>query len=274
LTSSLVNELVSHVLPSPQKIEAVFVGQRFIAVRLCSGDVGLAVTPLTRFDSCVGLSKLSGSFTQCNSSELAKFCTSQNSFLKAIGLATINAVLQKELKGRSDFLEGDFLKYLKIEPDDNVATIDYYTTKINLLKKANLTVFDDRFAGKRTDFPILPMSSLLEELPKADIVVLPPSFIDKIQEIRRLASRAREFVVVHPTTPPLPEPFFKRSVTMIATMMILDSDSLFRYVIEGAGTTMFKRFCKKILFKSSPGSMSSVAFSSILYSLQRLFLVP
>lgn len=251
MTNSLINELVSYVLPIPQKVETVFVGQRFTVMRLDSGDVGLAITPLTQFDSCVGLSKLSGSFTQYNSSELAKFYTSKNSFLKAIGLATINSVLQKELRGRSDFLEGDFLKYLKIEPDDNVATIDYYTTKISLLKKANLTVFDDRFAGKRTDFPILPMSSLLEELPKADIVVLPPPFIDKIQEIRRLASRARELVVVHPTTPPLPEPFFKRGVTMVATMMILDSDSLFRYVMEGAGTTMFKSFCKKILFKAN-----------------------
>jgi hypothetical protein len=34
-------------------------------------------------------------------------------------------------------------------------------------------------------------------------------------------------------------------------MRILDADSLMRYVMEGAGTTLFKRFCRKIVFKPS-----------------------
>jgi len=246
----LINELVSYVSCSPQKVKTVFIGQRFTAVQLMSGDVGLALTPLSVFDSCIGSSKLSGSFTKYNTTELAKFCTGGNSFLKAIGWAAINAVLQKNLKQRSDYLKGDFLDILKIQKGDKVAMIDYYTTKIGLLKKANLMIFDDRFAEKRRDVQMLPMSSLLEKLPEADVVIIPPTMLDKIDEIRRIASRVRDFVVVHPTTPPLPEPFFKRGVTMVATMMILDAESLFRHVMEGAGTTLFKKFCEKIAFSS------------------------
>jgi len=231
-------------------VKTVFIGQRFTAVQLTSGDVGLALTPLSVFDSCIGSSKLSGSFTKYNTTELARFCTGGNSFLKAIGWAAINAVLQRNLKHRADYLKGDFLEILKIQREDTVAMIDYYTTKIGRLKKAKLMIFDDRFAEKRRDIQMLPMSSLPQRLPEADVVIIPPTMLDKIDEIRRMASRARDFVVVHPTTPPLPEPFFKRGVTMVATMMILDADSLLRYVMEGAGTALFKKFCEKIAFSS------------------------
>lgn len=247
--SKIMEELISHISSRPQRVETVFVGQRFTVVRLDSGDVGLALTPLKPFDSCIGMSNLSGSFTEYDTSELARFCLANNSFLKAIGFATVNAVLQQDLKQRSDFIEGDFLNILKIEPKDTVATIDYYTTKIGVLRRTKLIVFDDRLAGKRRDFQILPVSKLPEKLSSADIVIFPPTFIDYIDKIKRWASRARELVLVHPTTPPFPEPFFEHDVTMVASMKILDANSLIKYIMEGAGTTLFKKFCKKIAFK-------------------------
>jgi len=73
--------------------------------------------------------------------------------------------------------------------------------------------------------------------------------MEKIENFRLYASNARHFVVVHPTAPPLPEPFFKRGVIMVAPMMILDSDSLFKHVLEGAGTTLFKEFRENIVFR-------------------------
>lgn len=249
--SKIMDELVSHVSPKPHKVEMIFVGQRYTVVRLVSGDVGLALTPLKPFDSCIGMSNSSGSFTEYNTSELTKFYSSGNPFLKTIGLAAINAVLQHELEQRLDFIEGDVLNILKIEPKDTVATIDYYTTKIGILKRAKLIVFDDRLAGKRKDFQILPLSRLPEKLSNVDIVIFPPAFIDEIDKIRKWALRARELVLVHPTTPPFPEPFFKHGVTLVASMKILDTNSLVKYVMEGAGTTLFKRFCKKIAFKLS-----------------------
>jgi len=245
----IMEELVSYISSRPREVETVFIGQRFTAVRLVSGDVGLALTPLKPFDSCIGMSNFSGSFTRYDTLELAKFYLSNNSFLKAIGLAAINAVLQHDLKQRSDFIEGDFLNILKIESKDTVATIDYYTTKIGVLKRSKLTVFDDRLAGKRKGFQILPISKLPEKLSNADVVIFPPAFIDQIDDIRKWALRARELVLVHPTTPPLPKPFFEHGVTLVASMKILDANLLLRYVMEGAGTTLFKRFCKKIVFK-------------------------
>jgi len=247
--SKIIEELISNVSSRPQRVETVFVGQRFTAVRLISGDVGLALTPLKPFDSCIGMSNSSGSFTEYETSELARFCLSNSSFLKAIGLAAINAVLQHDLKQRSDFIEGDFLNILAIKTRDTVATIDYYTTKIGVLKRTKLMVFDDRLAGKREDFQILPISRLPEKLSNADVVIFPPAFIDQIDKIRKWALRARELVLVHPTTPPLPEPFFERGVTVVASMKILDANSLIKYVMEGAGTTLFKKFCRKIAFK-------------------------
>jgi len=247
--SKIIEELVSHVSSRPQKVETVFIGQRFTAVKLVSGDVGLALTPLKPFDSCIGMSNSSGSFTKYDTSELARFCLSNNSFLRTIGMAVINAVLQHDLKKRSDFIEGDFLNILGIKQKDTVATIDYYTTKIGVLRRTKLIVFDDKLAGRRRDFQILPISKLPKKLSNADIVIFPPTFIDQIDKIRKWASRARELVLVHPTTPPFPEPFFEHGVTLVASMKILDVNSLVRYVMEGAGTTLFKRFCKKIAFK-------------------------
>lgn len=247
--SKIMEEVVSYVSSKPQRVETVFIGQRFTVVRLVSGDVGLALTPLKPFDSCIGMSNSSGSFTKCDTSELARFCSSNNAFLKAIGLAATNAVLQHELKQRSDLIEGDFLNILKIQPKDTVATIDYYTTKIGVLRRTKLTVFDDKLAGKRKDFQIFPTSKLPEKLSNIDIIIFPPTFIDQIDKIRKWASRAREVVLVHPTTPPLPEPFFEHGVTLVASMKILDANSLVKYVMEGAGTTLFKRFCRKIAFK-------------------------
>jgi len=253
MTVSLLEELSSYVASKPSlDVDTVVVGQGFTAVRLATGDVGLALSPLTRFDTCIGATRLAGSFTRYNSGELAKFLSPQQpAHLRSIGLATVNAVLQKELRKRTDFLEGDFLKFLSIKPHENVAMVDYYTTKIEILKSGHLTIFDNRFAGKRKDLTMLPISEVPKRFPNADLVILPPTFMEKIEDYRRYASNARHFIIAHPTTPPLPEPFFKRGVTMLASMMILDPDSLLRHVMEGAGTTLFKKFCKKIVFMKS-----------------------
>lgn len=250
MTASFADDLVSHVASKPQKVETVFIGQAFTAVKLASGDLGLALTPLIRFDSCIGASRFAGAFTNYNSAELSKFFCSNNSFLRSIGLAAINAVLQEELESRSDFLEGDFLDILQIRSSDKVATVDYYTTKIGVLKGTNLTIFDDRFAGKRKDIPILPVSKLREKLSEIDVLVLPPAFLDKLEEVRKFAVNLREIVFVHPTIPPFPKPFFRRGVTMVASMLILSPNSVLRFVMESAGTTLFKKFCKKIVFRA------------------------
>jgi uncharacterized protein (DUF4213/DUF364 family) len=135
LTETLVEELTSYIVSKPpQRVETVFIGQAFTAVRLVSGELGLALTPLSRFDSCIGATRLAGTLAQRNSSELAKFLSSGHAHLRAVGLAAVNAVLQRKLKGRLDYAEGDFLKFLKVKPNDSVAMIDYYTTKIEFLK--------------------------------------------------------------------------------------------------------------------------------------------
>jgi len=250
---SLLEELSSYVAAKPALgVESVFIGQVFTAVKLDTGDVGLALSPLTRFDSCIGATRLAGSLARHNSSELARFLSPhQPAHMRSVGLAAVNAVLQRELLGRRDFLEGDFLEFLSLKPSDNVATIDYYTTKIEFLKGSNLTIFDDRFTGRRRDVSILSLSEAPKKLSQADVVIFPPTLMEKIDDLRAQASRARDFAVVHPTTPPLPEPFFKRGVTLVASMKILNPDAVLRHVMEGAGTTLFKKFCRKIAFKKS-----------------------
>jgi uncharacterized protein (DUF4213/DUF364 family) len=245
----LIDELIHSVWSKRREVETVFIGQVFTVVKLISGDVGLAATPLRRFDSCIGVSKLAGKLAKRDSWELGQLLKSGNSHLRSVGLAAVNAVLQGELKQRKDFEEGDFLRFLRISPEDRVAMIDYYSTKIGLLKRGNLTIFDDRYVGKREDISILPMSTLKEELPKADIVIFPPTLLSKIDVITTFASKAREVAMVHPTTPPLPDPFFKRGITMVASMMITNPESLTRRIMEGAGTTLFKKFCRKIVFR-------------------------
>jgi len=254
LADSLVDELIGYVQLKPQKVEVIFVGKAFTFVKLISGEVGLALTPIKRFDSCIGASRLAGELTRRSSSQLARLMKSGNSYLQSIGLAAVNAVLQGDLKERKDFQEGDFLEFLEVRSEDKIAMIDYYTTKISFFKGKQLTIFDNRYVGKREDIPVLPMSMLQERLPIADIVLFPPTQLREIDSLRKFASKTREFVLVHPTTPPLPEPFFKRGVTMLASMMILNPDSLTRYTMEGAGTTLFKKFCKKIVFKQNAGS--------------------
>jgi hypothetical protein len=256
LANSLVDELITYVQSKPQKVERISIRQVFTVVKLISGEVGLASTPIRRFDSCIGATRLAGKLTRRDSSELARLTKSSNSFLQSVGLAAINAVLQGDLKERKDFLEGDFLQFLEIRSEDKIAMIDYYSTKISFFKGKDLTIFDDRFVGKRKGIPILSMSMLQEKLPIADIVIFPPTLLRKIDTLRKFASKAQEFVLVHPTTPPLPEPFFKRGVTMVASMMILDPESLTRYIMEGAGTTLFKKFCKKIVFKTERRQLS------------------
>jgi len=253
VVQSLLEELSSYVASKPPlKVKTVFIGQGFTAISLITNEIGLALSPLTRFDTCVGATRLAGSFTRYNSSELSRFLSPhQPAHLRSIGLAAVNAVLQKELRNRTDFLYGDLLEFLSIKPNDNIAMIDYYTTKIKFLKSSNLTIFDNRFAGKRKDVSILPISEVPKKLRQADVVILPPTFMERIENLRGYASNARHFVVAHPTTPPLPEPFFKRGVTLVASMMIQDHSLMFKYVMEGAGTTLFKRFCKKIVFKKN-----------------------
>jgi uncharacterized protein (DUF4213/DUF364 family) len=178
--ASLSEELVQYVASKPPlKVKSVFISQGFTGVKLATGELGLALSPLTRFDTCIGATRLAGSLSSHNSGELARFLSpGQSAHLRSIGLAAINAVLQRELRNRSDFLEGDFLEFLSIKPTDTVATIDYYTTKIKVLKSTHLMIFDDRFAGKRKDIAIFPLSDIKDKFGQADVVIIPPTFIE------------------------------------------------------------------------------------------------
>ncbi len=236
---------------SKMTIEALRIGTVYTGVKITGGYAGVAATqPPSSSNHCDTLPD-AGNFTGTPVPDVLQMALSDNPLHTVVGLALINALSGRlcEKQGLS-YSDVDILQL--IEPGDTVGMVGHFspllpkilkiTPNINILEKKDIQ-------DKRVN--IIDLSRAPDVLPDSDVLIITASSLvnGSTEELIKMKGRAREMVLLGPSTPLLPEPFFDRGFTAVMGTYIHDPQSMLDIVSEAGGTKhIHKKAGKKVSF--------------------------
>lgn len=181
--------------------------------------------------------------------ELAGWAKSSDPIAAAVGLATVNALVDPPTAA----VESDLLAALPVGPDDVIGMVGFFGPLIGPLRSRARQLYI--FERRREDRPgTLPETAAKELLPQCDVVILTATTIlnRTIDDLLGLCQTAREIAVLGPSTPFVPEIFQPSGVTLLSGIQVMDAAHVLRIVSEGGGTRQLGSAVRKLTLRMSP----------------------
>jgi uncharacterized protein (DUF4213/DUF364 family) len=172
-------------------------------------------------------------------SELLALLGGDDPFASALASAAASALATAD---KRDLPEGDVLDRLAVRPGERVVMVGGFPIETELRDRgAILSVFDrSRGIGEAVDLPAA--------LNDADLVVITATAIinNTIDDILGHIHRARETVILGPSTILAPEAFRGTPVTGLFGIIVRDAAAVTDGIARGGGTRDFIRHAKKV----------------------------
>ena len=253
---SLVSALKSDLGSALEEIEVkdVRIGLAYTGVLLSENYGGIACTPLYEFSCCPALG-----FTETlkgkTADKLIELALSENPLEAAVGVATVNALshMLRDL-GPENFPVSNIGVLDLIKPEDRVAMVGYFGPLVPKILKITdkLTVLEKREI-ESPQTRILYSEKSREILTVSDVIILSASTLANrtFDELLSLREAAREVILLGPSAPLYPEPFFQRGITAVMGTRIFDPLTMLTIVSEAGGTKKLHRYCgEKVAFRN------------------------
>jgi len=239
-------DLVEKALPlaRAKKIKRMCVGINYTMVDVERCGPGLAYTDLGEKKYCCEVGE-ELSFWKRPVDIVLKGYLSAHPVEVAVGLASINALLNNRKDVLSETVEGEILSEIPLGEKDEVLMVGYFASVFERLRGRvkKVWVFDKGFED--------PGFGLREVASKAKLAIISAStlvnksFDSVIEELEGV----KEVILMGPSTPLVPEVFRFTPVTWLCGSVVLDAEGLFKRVCEGKGAPAF--FKSKVLKKVS-----------------------
>jgi uncharacterized protein (DUF4213/DUF364 family) len=257
ILSVLIYELKNKFGTALEEIEVkdIRIGLAYTGVLLSDGYGGVVCTPLYEFSGCpaLGFADFLKGKTAAKVLELA---LSENPLEATVGIATVNALSHMLWDIKPENFPTSNIDILDlIKPDDRVAMVGYFgplvpkilkiTTKLTVLEKREIEAPKTRTLSSEKAREVLPVS---------DVIILSASTLANrsFDELLSLRGAAREVVLLGPSTPLYPAPFFERGITAIMGTRIFDPITMLTIVSEAGGTKKLHKYCgEKIAFRKN-----------------------
>lgn len=228
------------------QVEDLCVGVGYTCVRLSDDSGGLSYTFRHDLGASCGVLQKAGSLTGMQAAEAIGWAGSRNLAAAAVGMATINAVLNRRFSAGPNIAEA-----LDCQAEEVVGMVGYFCPLVWKFQKAkHLYIFErGRKAGSAGHAEILPEEEEAAFLPQCDIVVMTgTSFVNQTADaILSCCSRAREVIVVGASTPMCPEILRDAGVTVLAGTRVTNAAAAMRIAAQGGGGMDFFRASMKLL---------------------------
>ena len=240
------------------KVSKACIGLGYAGVKLNTGHVGLCHSLLGELaPRCCQIVKRAGTLAGSPAVDLANLTKSWDTSESVVGVAALNALSQVVLdKEKYLITEGNFMDYMeeKVGENNTVALVGYIRPFIEILRKKARYLYVFERSLKSSDRWTLPDTACEEFLPQADIVIVTGSSIANktIDHVLELSQGAREIGVVGPSAGLIPDPLFKRGVTIVGSTKALNADRLLQIIAEGGGTPQIKSAVKFINIRPKP----------------------
>lgn len=221
------------------RIADVRIGLGYSAVRLGSGQTGLAWTPPPVSGGCSHL-KMAGTLTERPAAELLQMLAAEQPLLRTIGLATANALLAclpQPATSKKEVVEG-----LQITAADHVAMVGYFGPLVKRLQASGCRLDIIELDSSRPG--VLSPQQGRSVLSACSVAILTGTSLvtGTCDELLADLSRPREAVLLGPSAPFCPQAFAGTPLTRIAGARVLDANGALRVVSEGGGTPLLKPY--------------------------------
>lgn len=257
VVAALINELRQNLGSTLEEIKAedVRIGLAYTGVLISGNYGGVACTPLYEFSGCPALG-----FTETikgkTADKMIELALSENPLEAAVGIAAVNALSQmlRELEPENFTVSNiDVLDLIK--PGDRVAMVGYFGPLVPKILKITekLTVLEKREI-ESPETRTLPSEKAREVLPQSDVIIISASTLANrtFDELLSLRGTAREVILLGPSAPLYPTPFFERGITALMGTRILDPMVMLTIVSEAGGTKKLHKYCgEKVAFRRS-----------------------
>ena len=245
----LTDDLIEYALPktSGRTIADVRAGLGYTCVMLDDSECGLAYTFRGELGCGCGLLAEAGNLIGRSCEELIPWVKSNNRLMAAVGLATINAVLNSS---RTNWGKGNVVTAIDVDSSDTFGMVGAFQPILNAIKgkTGDVYVFEQNIAD---DGSLFPEESIPEHLPKCTAVVITATSIinHTIDGVLAQCGSAKLICVVGPSTPLCPEVFKRRGVTLLAGSVVKDPQFVLRIVSQGGGTMAMKPGVDQVLVR-------------------------
>jgi uncharacterized protein (DUF4213/DUF364 family) len=140
-----------------------------------------------------------------------------------------------------------------IKPGERVAMIGYFGPLVPKILKITekLTVLEKREI-EAPQTRTLPSEKAREILPASDVIILSASTLANrtFDDLLAQKGAAREVILLGPSAPLYPAPFFSRGITAVMGTRIIDPWTMLTVVSEAGGTKKLHQYCgEKIVFR-------------------------
>jgi uncharacterized protein (DUF4213/DUF364 family) len=238
------------------RVSRIQIGLGYTGVQLSTGHMGVSHTLMEDHPECCQVVKRAGRLAGSSALKMANLARSWEMIEAVVGVATINAlsqmVFEMGLQGCSIVEDTNFIEYIDVRRTDTVALVGNIDPFISTLKaKARNLIILERSPRLRSGENVLPDTACEEVLPRADVVIITGTALinGTIDRLLELSKDAREVGIVGPTASSLPDPLFKRGVTAIGGVRVVDAEGAMRVIAEGGGVPQLKESCRQIVIQ-------------------------
>lgn len=231
-----------------RKIEDVRIGLGYTAVLLDNGSCGLAYTFRNELGYCCCILKEAGQIKGLKCGDVIQWVKDANLARTAVGLATINALIQEDVK---DYKCGNIFNNLQLTPENILGVIGDFGPFLKNIRKQvkDMYVFEKKV--HKIQGYMYPAELTDKYLPKCDVVIITStSILNKtFEDIIKKCKNAREIILIGPSTPLYPELFKKYNVTYLAGVVVCKAEQVLDIVSQGGGTRSLGNSVKQACIK-------------------------
>jgi len=224
-----------------RKATDVRIGMSYTGVLLDDQSFGLAYSFREEASECCEVVDKAGGL-EGDAWELAKLSLTPHAVDSSVGVATLNAVLNRNVEGD----EGDVLDFLDLKKDDKVGMVGNFKPLVNRMggDAPELYIFERKPQGG----DVYPDWAAEQFLPEVDIAMITGTAVvnKTIDHLIELSKNAREIAILGPSTPMAPEVFKKRGVTLLSGMVVEDIEKALKIISQGGGTRKINKVSRKI----------------------------
>lgn len=235
----IIDDLLAEVRPklASRVIADVRIGLGYTALLLDDGGCGLSGTVSEGAQGCCTLLAQAGELIGKTALEVAEYAASSDPVSSSVGLATINAVLNRQGESGPSPLE--------LLPIDNarVGMVGYFEPFIPELYRRSSTLYI--FERRPLSEEVLPDWSAERLLPTCDVAIITSLTLvnDTLDHLLELAQG--EVALVGPTTP-LSRVFASHGVSHLFATVVTDPQRIMTIISQAGGTQRFKGGAKKV----------------------------
>lgn len=268
--SKVVAEIIGLLKPiaEPLKVEQAVIGLFYTGVRLSGGWSGVAYTPqewIAESLCCPELQErmpLTAKLSGMKAVDAMMLAQRDNLLLRAVGVAVINAasapILFRENIYEVEY-DVDALKGVELRRGDKVVMIGAFKPYLRTLREkgVKLTVYEKNPALLKELELKRPEARLEDALREADLVIVTGSafIVSNIDEILLTdLSNSREVIIVGPSSSMVPDPLFKRGVTVLGGLRITRPERMIQVVAEAGGTRSLLKYAGRKFLVRRRGS--------------------